>query len=180
MRARRCGGWQWGRRDRKAAENGGWLMQRWREEAESGEGGERRAEKKDSGCAGILLRYSGRSDWIRTSDPLVPNQVRYQAAPRSAGMRRGKCRRGISGGNKLLFAIPAGRLPRHDHDLSESCPHKSAFFARDHCAVGLTILPCPVSSPALGSGGAYGQGIFALPAVSGSGPIRVGSGERSR
>ena len=45
--------------------------------------GERRAEKKDSGCAGILLRYSGRSDWIRTSDPLVPNQVRYQAAPRS-------------------------------------------------------------------------------------------------
>ena len=45
--------------------------------------GERRAEKKDSGCAGILLRYSGRSDWIRTSDPLLPKQVRYHAAPRS-------------------------------------------------------------------------------------------------
>ena len=35
MRARRWGGWQWGRRDRDA-----------RKEAESGEGGERRAEKK--------------------------------------------------------------------------------------------------------------------------------------
>ena len=27
--------------------------------------------------------YDGRSDWIRTSDPLLPKQVRYHAAPRS-------------------------------------------------------------------------------------------------
>ena len=26
---------------------------------------------------------NGRSDWIRTSDPLHPMQVRYQAAPHS-------------------------------------------------------------------------------------------------
>lgn len=30
-----------------------------------------------------LLILHGRSDWIRTSDPLLPKQVRYQAAPRS-------------------------------------------------------------------------------------------------
>ena len=28
-----------------------------------------------------LLKF-GRDDWIRTSDPLTPSQVRYQAAPR--------------------------------------------------------------------------------------------------
>ena len=28
------------------------------------------------------LITSGRDDWIRTSDPLTPSQVRYQAAPR--------------------------------------------------------------------------------------------------
>lgn len=27
--------------------------------------------------------FDGRSDWIRTSDPLLPKQVRYHAAPRS-------------------------------------------------------------------------------------------------
>ena len=30
-----------------------------------------------------LLIFYGRSDWIRTSDPLLPKQVRYHAAPRS-------------------------------------------------------------------------------------------------
>jgi hypothetical protein len=30
----------------------------------------------------------GRSERIRTSDPLLPKQVRYQAAPRSAGLQR--------------------------------------------------------------------------------------------
>ena len=29
-----------------------------------------------------LLALNGRGDWIRTSDPLRPRQVRYQAAPR--------------------------------------------------------------------------------------------------
>ena len=28
------------------------------------------------------LRFSGRGDWIRTSDPLLPKQMRYQAALR--------------------------------------------------------------------------------------------------
>ena len=35
------------------------------------------AEKTDEG------KNIGRSERIRTSDPLVPNQMRYQAAPRS-------------------------------------------------------------------------------------------------
>ena len=43
------------------------------------------------------LKISGRSERIRTFDPLLPKQVRYQAAPRSAGMRRGKYRRMIVG-----------------------------------------------------------------------------------
>ena len=30
---------------------------------------------------GFALRNTGRGDWIRTSDPLYPKQVRYQAAP---------------------------------------------------------------------------------------------------
>ena len=29
-----------------------------------------------------ISEVSGRGDWIRTSDPLRPRQVRYQAAPR--------------------------------------------------------------------------------------------------
>ena len=29
----------------------------------------------------ISRRYNGRGDRIRTCDPLVPNQMRYQAAP---------------------------------------------------------------------------------------------------
>ena len=32
------------------------------------------------------LQTSGRDDWIRTSDPLTPSQVRYQTAPRPEAM----------------------------------------------------------------------------------------------
>ena len=35
------------------------------------------------------LKY-GRSDWIRTSDPLLPKQVRYQTAPRSVAVAIGE------------------------------------------------------------------------------------------
>ena len=34
------------------------------------------------------LSFVSRSDWIRTSDPLHPMQVRYQAAPRSDVLQR--------------------------------------------------------------------------------------------
>ena len=34
--------------------------------------------------------FSGRSDWIRTSDPLLPKQVRYQTAPRSVAVAIGE------------------------------------------------------------------------------------------
>ena len=37
-----------------------------------------------------LLISCGRSDWIRTSDPLLPKQVRYQTAPRSAAVAIGQ------------------------------------------------------------------------------------------
>ena len=38
-------------------------------------------KKAAPGKAAIFLRINGRGERIRTSDPLVPNQVRYQAAP---------------------------------------------------------------------------------------------------
>ena len=31
-----------------------------------------------------LQTYTNRDDWIRTSGPFVPNEVRYQAAPHPA------------------------------------------------------------------------------------------------
>ena len=37
----------------------------------------------------LLISY-GRSDWIRTSDPLLPKQVRYQTAPRSVAVAIGE------------------------------------------------------------------------------------------
>ena len=33
-----------------------------------------------AGCKGQVIEKNGRSERIRTSDPLVPNEVRYQAA----------------------------------------------------------------------------------------------------
>lgn len=52
-----------------------------------------------------LLIFYGRSDWIRTSDPLLPKQVRYHAAPRSVMgcfVRKRPCfgKGGPSGGRK--------------------------------------------------------------------------------
>ena len=36
-----------------------------------------------------ILGKIGRDDWIRTSDPLLPKQMRYQAAPRPDGKDKG-------------------------------------------------------------------------------------------
>ena len=36
-----------------------------------------------------VLEKIGRDDWIRTSDPLLPKQMRYQAAPRPDGKNNG-------------------------------------------------------------------------------------------
>ena len=38
--------------------------------------------REDISQAFVLGKIVGRGDWILTSDPLVPNQVRYQAALR--------------------------------------------------------------------------------------------------
>ena len=35
----------------------------------------------------LSIVYAGRGDWIRTSDPLLPKQMRYQAAPRPDTLR---------------------------------------------------------------------------------------------
>ena len=36
-----------------------------------------------------VLEKIGRDDWIRTSGPLLPKQMRYQAAPRPDGKDKG-------------------------------------------------------------------------------------------
>ena len=68
----------------------------------------------------------GRGDWIRTSDPLHPKQVRYQTAlrPDSGGWRP----------EGLRYRFPL-RLPR------------DYFFARE-----LAVLRLPVDFPAFASG----------------------------
>ena len=38
-------------------------------------------KKEGVGISRPLFEMFGREDWIRTSDSLVPNQVRYQTAP---------------------------------------------------------------------------------------------------
>ena len=45
----------------------------------------------------------GRDDWIRTSDPLTPSQVRYQAAPHPDFRPEG---------HLLFYAYALARLPR--------------------------------------------------------------------
>lgn len=56
-------------------------------------------KKADELCH--LLYYSGRVDWIRTSDPLTPSQVRYQTAPPPVTYAR------LSTGNNLPFITNA-------------------------------------------------------------------------
>lgn len=70
-----------------------------------------------------LVIFYGRSDWIRTSDPLLPKQVRYHAAPRSVTecfVRKRPCfgKGGPSRGRKGPWLpwgkrpTPAGKGPR--------------------------------------------------------------------
>jgi hypothetical protein len=46
---------------------------------------EMRSKTADPSHAGALAKADGRSERIRTSDPLLPKQVRYQAALHSVG-----------------------------------------------------------------------------------------------
>ena len=68
----------------------------------------------------------GRSDWIRTSDPLLPKQVRYHAAPRSVMgcfVRKRPCfgKGGPSGGRKgHCLPRAKGPSPAQDKDLRAS------------------------------------------------------------
>ena len=41
-----------------------------------------RRSRRYAACGDFPLEKIGRDDWIRTSDPLLPKQMRYQAAPR--------------------------------------------------------------------------------------------------
>ena len=44
-----------------------------------------RRSRRYAACGDFPLEKIGRDDWIRTSDPLLPKQMRYQAAPRPDG-----------------------------------------------------------------------------------------------
>ena len=60
-----------------------------------------------------FLRKIGRGEWIRTTDPSVPNRVLYQAEPRpdKATGVRGKSRRpGTAVPDLLFYPNPASQL----------------------------------------------------------------------
>src|ERR1700761_6014652 len=76
---------------------------------------------------GFRVAFRGRSERIRTFDPLIPNQMRYQAALRSdeAAILRGRaCQRqpriapGRKTGSTRWFngALDASHQQQHDHD----------------------------------------------------------------
>lgn len=99
-----------------------------------------------------LLIFYGRSDWIRTSDPLLPKQVRYHAAPRSvmgcfvrkrpcfgkggpSGGRKGRCLH--EGGTASCRGSPLGLLP---HRAGAGCGQGALPPPKKELAI--PALPC--------------------------------------
>lgn len=88
----------------------------------------------------ITLFLSGRSERIRTFDPLLPKQVRYQAAPRSEKKpRRGLCWRGNLWGERWDLnprppgpqpgALPTELLPPRESSYRQDLFFWQAFFS---------------------------------------------------
>lgn len=76
----------------------------------------------------------GRSDWIRTSDPLLPKQVRYHAAPRSVTecfVRKRPCfgKGGPSRGRKGPW-LPWGKRPTPAGKGPRAFPARRAIAGR--------------------------------------------------
>ncbi len=72
-------------------------------------------------------RTTGRAERIRTSDPLLPKQVRYQAAPLPD---RGGALRAPPGRGKALF--PCRPCPTGRHGGGGGIPHQGSDLRADH------------------------------------------------
>src|SRR5438067_8268052 len=89
----------------------------------------------------MFLGFSGRGEWIRTTDPSVPNRVLYQAEPRPD--------------NRLILHDPAERAFTSSrkglHMKREKCGSLSMSIAR-HVTASLIVLDaCGSDHVTLGS-----------------------------
>ena len=80
------------------------------------------ANKKAVSLLQLTARSSyGRSDWTRTSDPLLPKQVRYHTAPRSA--TKNSCRKSSSAARQKSLCL--------SHDMT--CPNANLCLFLSSC-----------------------------------------------
>lgn len=118
-------------------------------------GGVKSGEKeKPADCPRTIDRLQvfsfGRSDWIRTSDPLTPSQVRYQAAPRSVLPRRFPVfLRCPSGKRKIASGRPPGKRKKRPHG-------KNPFFSGNSPKNQSGSTPCATKRPVLMVHAGYG------------------------
>ncbi len=75
------------------------------------------------------MSANGRSDRIRTCDPLTPSQVRYQAAPRSDAGRSGLIERPPGHGNRQSRVTPEG--VRMETRIAEAPRRAIRAYGRD-------------------------------------------------
>jgi hypothetical protein len=78
-----------------------------------------------------VLKKIGRDDWIRTSDPLLPKQMRYQAAPRPDDKYKGlKYKRNAATRQRLTGIAESRRTRAGRYASSSPAAFISAISAR--------------------------------------------------
>ena len=82
-----------------------------------------------TGCQKTARRITGRSTRIRTLDPLVPNQVRYRAAPHSEDQdNTGRIDFGQGSGETLCKLFTRGTETHVFFNMPEICDTGLASF----------------------------------------------------
>ena len=106
--------------------------------AKSGILGARLVQKGQGICPD--LESSGRVDWIRTSDPLTPGQVRYQTAP--PPVSASYCLRGLVSYHN--FPVHA-RMNSNYFDLTHNVPHIAPIAIDRYSRLAKRIVSTPSS-----------------------------------
>lgn len=146
----------------------------------------------------LVISY-GRSDWIRTSDPLLPKQVRYHAAPRSVMgcfVRKRPCfgKGGPSGGRKgRCLPRAKGPSPAQDKDLRTSSTQAGQLRQgappfqerKEHpvplpCARGRSGRSFPMHSAQGRSRGVSVPASRPRPSAWAAGPFQTGNGRKRK
>ncbi len=102
---------------------------------------ELRADVKKAHEVSFFRMFNGRSTRIRTLDPLVPNQVRYQAAPHSAKLQIIASRIADSSSKQQFFYL----APATHQSLTYSYSTGLALMPRSGGAIHAAILPGSVT-----------------------------------